>query len=169
MRQGLDGTRCDPTHPFPAPSAMDWIDSREYGARERRPGSNGMLDVDTTPTWRMMAANIWEAPCLDAHRAEVASDPYLTTHLIAASVIVGLPRQPMIYALALEQVGAAPAINALQAEGLEAACAVVQGMGLVDRTRTVAECAALVLHGWVTLRLDIHDGILVGRKIARGN
>jgi hypothetical protein len=168
MRVQITGMPCDTDHSFPAPEDHDWIDSMEYGAFERRPGRHGMLDVDTTPTWRMIAANMWGADCHERHREQVADDPYLTTHLIAAAVIVGLPRRPMLYQLALEQAGGATAINAMQADGLGAACEAVRSMSTIDRRRTVQECEALVLHGWVQLQMDIHDGVVQGRVIRRG-
>lgn len=168
MRTPITGQPCDPTHPFPAPETHDWIDSMEYGAFERRPGRHGMLDVDTTPLWRMIGANMWGAACHELHREQVADDPFLTTHLMATAVLVGLPRRPMIYGMALAQAGAGPALEAMHASGLAAACEVVQQMHVIDRRRTVQECEALVLHGWVKLRSDIHDGVVQGQAIGRG-
>jgi hypothetical protein len=44
----------------------------EYGATERRSGSEYMQDVDTSPTRRMIAASIWHADCLRNHANGVA-------------------------------------------------------------------------------------------------
>jgi hypothetical protein len=169
MRSPLSGAPCDTEHPFPAPTWTDWIDSMEYGALQRRETRHGMQDVDTTPTWRLFAANMWEAPCYNQHVTEVAADPFLVTHLCAVAVHVGLPRNPMIYVLALEQVGAGPTFNALHDGGLEAGREAVEQMSDDSRRKTVMECVALVLHGWTGLRLDLHDGVIAGKRIQRGN
>jgi hypothetical protein len=169
MREPLTGAACDATHPLPGPKAgVDWIDSMEYGALQRRPSPYGMQDTDTAATWRLVAATMWEAPCLPQHLSEVADDPYLTTHLMAAAVLVGLPRKQAIYAMALEQVGAAEALNALHDGGLPAGLEAVQRMSDDSRRKTVQECVAVLLHGWIALRLDIGDHVVKGQRITRG-
>lgn len=166
MRKPISGAPCDTSHPFPAPEEGEWIDSMDYGATNRRPGSVSMWDVDTTPTWRLIAASLWHAPCIDQHLAEVATDAYLTTHLIAVTVRVGLPRNETIYALALREVGAAEPINAMR-EGLAAARKSVEVMDLDSRKRIVNECLAIVLHSLTELTLDIPSESIKNVSISR--
>jgi hypothetical protein len=147
---------------------MDWLDSVEYGALVRRPDGTRTRDIDVAPTRRMIAASVWETDCLPEHITEVAADACLTTHLLAAVVIVGLPRNPMIYAMALEQTGAAAPVKAMHAAGLAAACREVEAMPEPLREQLVNECRSLLLQGWTTLQLDIHDRLVIGVPIARG-
>jgi hypothetical protein len=157
-RQSLTGMSCDELHPFPAPDDSDWIDSMEYGNSERQPvnGRLRMNDRDTTPTWRMIAANLWGTSCYDAHIAEVAADPILTTHVIAVSALAYPPEHAdMITRLAFDQSGAGQVFGNVQSGGLKGARHVVNAMHLSTRKTAIGECVAHVLHGFTALRLDV--------------
>jgi hypothetical protein len=129
----------------------------EYGEPDRRPHSNAYAteDVDTAPIWRMLAAWIWNADCLQRHTAEVAADAILTTHLIAVACAAGLPRDDMMAMLALNQAGAGNVINALSEDGLAAGRAHVDTMDIDTRRTIISECNAVILKGYTALHLDL--------------
>ena len=156
-RQALTGMPCDPSHPFPAPDESDWIDSMEYGNPDRQmvDGRLRMEDRDTSPTWRMVAANLWGTSCFEQHVVEVAADPILTTHVMAVTVIAHAPEhRDMITRLGFDQAGASAVFTALKKGGLEHARKVVNALHLETRRTALIECVAHINHGFTALRLD---------------
>lgn len=153
--QPLTGRPCDSSHPYPAPDQTAWFDSVEYGAVERRI-SDTLFDVDPTPVFRMVAAQIWSADCYELHRAEVAADPILTTHTIAVCTMVYPPQHAdPIDLLGLNQSGAGGVMSTLQTDGMEKAREVVDGLSLSDRKNALMECVAYINRGFTALHLDV--------------
>lgn len=114
-------------------------------------------DRDTSATWRAIGAKIWNAPCAEEHLDEVARDHFLTTHLIAVSMIASpIEGAHLLVQDAFIHAGAADIFAALKTGGLEAARRVVEAMPVGMRKTALRECMAHLFQWWTALRSDVY-------------
>ncbi|MEV0214390.1 hypothetical protein [Micromonospora sp. NPDC050695] len=163
--QAVTGMDCDKIHPFPLPRLGRGVDSMDYGATKRRPVGS-IYDVNTTPTWRMVAAWMWGTDCVRQHIRELAADDILTTHLLACAAVIGLPPGAIVENIALGAVGAGEPVEALRTGGLKAGRRAVADMSVQQRESLIPELLSMILRGPRTLELDI-DGSTVQKALRR--
>ncbi|MFC4047882.1 hypothetical protein ACFO1B_56640 [Dactylosporangium siamense] len=128
----------------------------EFGAVRRQPHTNvyATEDTDTSPTWRLIGAWVWDTTCREEHLVQVAQSSILSTHLIAVAML-SRKDVDVLSALSFEHIGANAAIEALLSIGLERAHDEVKLLAVEERRKTLVECVGLILKGFTGLQVDI--------------
>ena len=164
MGTQLAGRPCDDAHPFPAPGDAQ-LDVTDYGADITPSGERW---ASAAPLWRLAAAHLWSADCLEDHEREVANDPVMFAHLLWTAIRVGLSRGSvgMVEGIALSQVGLGAAMQTVFADGLEASAEAVKTVPMVDRQPAVKELVGLVFNGWMFLSGRVDPGVFDIKGVA---
>lgn len=145
-RQPTTGAPCDHTHPFPAATDLEWVDSEEFGVpglEVSRPTSTPTQDRDPAPIHRALGAQLWQTDCLDQHVREVADDVVLTAYLLAAAEIAQRDRGHFAFE------------HGLRSGGFEGGRQVVDAMSREERINEVRSAVIRSLRGFVAMRSDL--------------